>query len=139
MKYVKETGYYGMEYVTAYLRVSSVHPEHGPLIHAQTFIQVDQQVCAELIKQGVPIRGIELRFMRKTLGLSYRELGNMLELSHSAVAKWEKEKKKQRLEPINEAALRSLFAQLMKISIPGWFDSLKGTGKPPRKIEVRAA
>lgn len=138
MKYVKRENYYGLEYVTVYLKVSRTHPKYGDLIQADTIGAAAKSVSSEIVNRKIPLRGVEIKFIRKALGLSLRDMGAALGISHVAVDKWERAKKK-RLDPINEVAVRSLFAQLMKVEISGWFDSLKGTEKAPKKLEIRAA
>jgi DNA-binding XRE family transcriptional regulator len=128
-KFVKEPNWYGLDYVTVLLPVSRVSEQHGELVDAKVWSSAELLVGRELIVRGYPIRGIELKYLRKVLGHSLREFASLLGLSQTAVMKWEKQSKR-RLEPINEVAVRALCAQLLKVEIRAWFDELRGREKP---------
>src|SRR5437762_960591 len=78
-----------------------------------------EKLAAEaLILNGVPIRGRELKFLRKALGFSLERLAKEIDLSDSAIFKWE-HKADERLHPMTEAPLRAFFAEKLGLEIPG--------------------
>lgn len=112
-----------------------IDDEHGESIHAQVLGEVEQQVAAEIISHKLPIRGAEVEFLRKALGLSRLEFAKGLSLSDVAVLKWERAGDK-RLVPINEVAVRAYFAQRLKIKLAGTFDALIGDESTPKKLVI---
>jgi DNA-binding transcriptional regulator YiaG len=110
--------------------------EHGESVHAQVLGEVELQVAAEIILRKLPIRGAEVEFLRKALGLSRLEFAKGLSLSDVAVLKWERTSEK-RLVPINEVAVRAYFAQRLKIKIEGTFDALIGDESTPKKLVIQ--
>ena len=128
MKYIIEKSWCGLKYVTIKLPVARVSQEQGTLVHSKSIQAAEYAVAREIICRTIPIRGIEIQFLRKTLGQSLRDFSTMLGISHTALAKWEK-KVKKRLDPVNEVAVRTLCAQLLNLELRGWFQELLGTGK----------
>ena len=116
--------------------VPMVDSKHGESIHSQVLGEVEQRVAREIIAGKLPIRGVEVEFLRKALGLSRLEFAKGLSLSDVAVLKWERSATK-RLVPINEIAVRAYFAQRLKIKIPGTFDALIGSGVTPKRLVIQ--
>ena len=112
-----------------------IDDEYGEGIQAQVLGEVEHQVAAEIISHKLPIRGAEVVFLRKSLGLSRLEFAKGLSLSDVAVLKWERAADK-RLAPINEVAVRAYFAQRLKIKLEGTFDALIGDESTPKKLVV---
>jgi len=98
---------------------------------------IERKVAKKIIEIGVPVRGAEVRFLRKALGLSLGRLGAALGLSGTAILKWEKEPKK-RLSQINEAVVRSFFAETLKLKINGWFSKLVSHSETPEIMYLKA-
>lgn len=115
-----------------------IDDEYGESIHAQVLGEVEHQVAAEIISRKLPIRGAEIIFLRKSLGLSRLEFAKGLSLSDVAVLKWERTADK-RLAPINEVAVRAYFAQRFKIKLAGTFDALIGDESTPKKLVIHFA
>src|SRR5690348_8192776 len=107
MKYVIEKNWYGLEYVTVKLPVTRSSKEHGDLVHAKSIQAAEIAVAREIITRTIPLRGVEIQYLRKALGQPLRKFSSLLGISHTAVAKWEKQPKK-RLDPVNEVAVRTL-------------------------------
>ena len=89
-------------------------------------------------RQGIPIRGAEVQFLRKSLDLSMEKFGRLLGLSAPAILKWERARIK-RLAPINEVAVRALMAEHLSIEMKGRFTVLKGNPETPTKLLLRVA
>ncbi len=119
-------GYYGLEYVTVVLPVGS--SKHGDVIVVD-FGEVEVKVARLLIEKRVPLRGKEIKFLRKAIGLSLEKFGAELGVSAPAILKWEREKEDQRLDPINEVAVRALLAEKLGVRITGTFSALRGEEK----------
>lgn len=127
-------GYYGLEYVTVVLPIRP--SKHGDVI-AVDVGEVEMKVARLLIEKRVPLRGKEIRFIRKVIGLSLEKLGAELGISAPAVLKWEREKEEQRLDPINEVAVRALLAEKLGVRMTGTFSALRGEEKAG-KIMLKA-
>ena len=65
-------------------------------------VQIQAQAGSERY-QWIPIKGAEVKFLRKSLGLSMERFGTLPGLSPPAILKWERDLKK-RLHPTNEVA-----------------------------------
>lgn len=126
----------GLEYV--YLENVPVRETaHGEVLDAD-LTQVERRIAIEIVRHGVPIRGAEVQFLRKSLGLSLDRFGKLLGLSAPAILKWERARGK-RLEPTNEVGVRALMAELLGIPLQGSFTVLKGIPATPRRLLLRVA
>ena len=114
-------GYYGLKYITVEFT--------GDRISSSSVDEIDHKVSEYIIKHRSPLRGVEVRFLRKTLSLSLAALGQHLGLSAPAILKWERAEN-ERLAPINEVAVRVLFAELLGVHLTGKFSELMGADKP---------
>jgi DNA-binding transcriptional regulator YiaG len=99
---------------------------------------IERAIAREIVRQGIPIRGAEVQFLRKSLDLSLEKFGRLLGLSAPAVLKWERARTK-RLSPINEVAVRALMAEHLSIEMKGRFTVLKGNPETPTKLLLRVA
>ena len=79
------------------------------------------------------LRGAEIRFLRKTLGLSLERFGRLLGLTAPAILKWERTREK-RLDPTNEVSVRALMAELLDIPLDGKFSVLRGNPDTPVRL-----
>ena len=135
----KQTLHYaicGLEYV--YLEnVPTRETAHGEVIDADLGV-IEREIAAEIVRQGIPIRGAEVRFMRKALGLSLDRFGKLLGLSAPAILKWERALLK-RLEPTNEVGVRALMAEQLGVPIEGKFTVLKGSPQTPQRLSLKVA
>ena len=123
----------GLDYV--YLaNVPLRRTSHGEVIDADP-APIERDIAAEIIRQGVPIRGAEVQFLRKSLGASLQKFGMLLGLSAPAILKWERARMK-RLAPINEVAVRALMAELLGIRLEGTFTVLKGNLDTPTRLSL---
>ena len=76
--------------------------------------QIERQVAEALLEYQVPIRGVEIQFLRQSFGLSLKEFGAHLDLSDVAILKWER-KLLSRVAFVNEIAVRALIAQRLQL------------------------
>jgi len=99
---------------------------------------IERLIATEIVRRGVPLRGAEVQFLRKTLGLSMARFGKLLGLSAAAILKWERARS-QRLLPANEVAVRALIAEQLDLAIEGKFSVLKGMADTPERLMLRVA
>jgi DNA-binding transcriptional regulator YiaG len=126
----------GLDYV--YLEnVPIRQTRHGDVVAADLSL-IERKIAEEIVRQGIPIRGGEVRFLRKSLAVSLQAFGRFLGLSAPAVLKWERARIK-RLNPVNEVAVRALMAERLGITLEGKFTVLKGNGETPARLSLRVA
>jgi DNA-binding transcriptional regulator YiaG len=123
----------GLDYV--YLENVPVRQtKHGEVLDADLAV-IEAEIAKEIVLQGIPIKGAEVRFLRKSLGLSMERFATPLGLSAPAILKWEREPQK-RLHPTNEVAVRALMAERLNISVEGKFTVLKGKIVSPQRLTI---
>lgn len=91
-----------------------------------------------VISKRIPLRGREVKFLRKALGLTFEKFATAIDISDSTVFKWEA-KPDERLHQINEAAVRSFFAEQFGVEMPGKFSELIGTEESPDELVLKAS
>lgn len=97
---------------------------------------IEQLVAKEILKLGIRFRGKEVKFLRKTLGLSLEKMAAKIHLTSGAIQRWEK-KKEESISPVNEIALRAFFCDQFGISIPAHFNDFLGKDSyEPIKLKV---
>lgn len=129
-------GFY-MEYVTV-RNVPLEKTASGKYgVTAHVWGEIEKMVATEILTQKVPLRGREVKFLRKAFGLSARALAELMGISHVAILKWEKQPEK-RLDMANEIAVRAMLATHMHIDMMLKNAVLKGIEKAS-KIEVDAS
>ena len=101
--------YAGLEYITLTCK--------GDRVSFNTALEIEKKI-SEIIIRKMPIRGIELSYLRKQLNLSCAKLSLAINgaLSSSAIAKLEK-KGNIRLSPVNEVFFRTFFAKKLNIEM----------------------
>jgi len=112
----------GLEWLTV-VGVPVSKTEFGEGVDAKVLKKIEDRVAAFIVQKLVPIRGIEVEYLRKTFGYSLGRMGAELGFSPTAILKWERAKEK-RLEKVNEAAVRAWAADKLKIEISGRLSKL---------------
>lgn len=130
------TGYYGMSYIH-FKNVPMRDSKFGPIIELDIRF-LEELAARAIIEHRVPLRGLEVRFLRKTQGLSMERFAAKLGLTSGAVFKWERDPN-QRLHPVNEAVVRAFFAEVLSVDLRGRLSELIGTDKTPEKIILKAS
>ncbi len=126
----------GLEYV--YLKGVPVREtSHGEVLDVE-LVLIERQIAREVVRQGVPIRGAEVRFFRKSQNQSLDKFGKLLGLSAPAILKWERAGAK-RLAAVNEVAVRALMAERLGIEMKGRFTVLRGNPATSTKLMLRIA
>ena len=91
---------------------------------------VEKLVTKTIIEQKIPIRGKEVKFMRKALGLSLDKFSRDFEITSTTVMKWEKNEDK-RLSLVNELAIRMFIKEALDLDIDITFYDLDARSKVP--------
>jgi len=76
--------------------------------------QIDRMIADAIIRQGVPLRGREVLFLRKALKMNRNQWAEKLDVTASGILRWEQGGDK-RLSRINEVAIRILCAEELGI------------------------
>ena len=97
---------------------------------------IEKAIARKLIEARIPIRGMEVVFLRKTLGLYLKEWASEFGLTASGVLKWEKQPN-VRLSKVNEAAVRSYVAEKLRIPINGAWSKLVAKEATPKKLSLQ--
>lgn len=95
--------------------------------------EIERFVAAEIIRQHLPLRGKEVLFLRKALGLSMEKFAVSLGLTAASILKWERASGK-RLALINEFAVRGFVAERLKVKEAVRFSDLSDTTETPKKV-----
>jgi transcriptional regulator with XRE-family HTH domain len=86
---------------------------------------LDRLAAIAVLIEKIPLRGKEVQFLRKVIGLSMEKFAGKLGLSSGTIFHWEKAEL-DRLATVNELAVRSLVAEELGIEISGKFSDLLG-------------
>lgn len=97
---------------------------------------IEKSIARKLIEARVPIRGREVLFLRKTLGMSLKDWSAEFGLSAAGVMKWEKSPE-VRLSKVNEAAVRALSAEKLRIDIDGIWSNLVAKEDTPKRLSLK--
>jgi hypothetical protein len=123
----------GLDYV--YLIVPVLKIKGGEEMIDLPMGVIDRGIAFKIIEDRVPIRGAEVAFLRKALGLSLKDWANNFGLSAAGVLKWEKAVGK-RLAPVNEAAVRAFCAEELGVEVNGTWSELIADDETPKKVSV---
>src|SRR5665213_1851243 len=89
--------------------------KHGDIIDLD--LEVLERLAAQAIgEQLVPLRGKEVRFLRKVMGLSYEKFAGPMDLSAATVMKWERAES-DRLHLVNEVTVRAFVAERLGLHV----------------------
>ncbi len=124
----------GLDYV--YLIVPVLKLKGGEEIIDLPMGVIDKGIAFKIIEDRVPIRGAEVLFLRKALGLSLKGWADKFGLSAAGVLKWERARDK-RLAPVNEAAVRAFCAEHLGVELEGTWSELVADDKTPKKVAVK--
>ena len=126
----------GLDYVI-FKSVPMRESKYGDVIDFNPGL-MEKMVAEAVIRERVPIRGLEVGFLRKTLALSLERFAKELNLTAAAVRKWEL-KETERLHLVNEVAVRSFVAEQLGIEMSGKFSELIATKQFPNELVLKAS
>lgn len=123
----------GLDYV--YIRVPVQNADGEEFIDLPVGV-IEKAIAKKIIEARVPIRGAEVLFLRKTFGMSLKDWASEFGLSAAGVMKWEKNSS-TRLSKVNEAAVRALSAEKLKIEISGEWSNLISKQNTPKRLSLK--
>ena len=124
----------GLDYV--YVNVPVCKDKDGEEYIDLPMGAIEEGIARKLIEARVPIRGLEVMFLRKTFGMSLKVWAAEFGLSAAGVMKWEKSSK-TRLSKVNEAAVRALSAEKLGLEIDGVWSNLVAKESTPKRISLK--
>lgn len=74
---------------------AKISPKYGELIAGEVLHNCEKIAVWAMILFKVTIRGKEFNIIRKTLGLSMEQLGNLINVQKSTISLWEKDQNKE--------------------------------------------
>lgn len=97
--------------------------------------QIDEMIARAIISQSTPIRGKEVLFLRKALGMNRNQWAEKLAMTASGILRWEQGFDK-RLSRINEVAIRMLCAEELGIKLEGKWSAVICDSEVPARLEI---
>ena len=91
--------------------------------------ELDRVIARHLIEKPGHLDGAEIRFLRKLLGFSGRDLAATIGVAPETVPRWENNR--QPMDHGHDHALRALAAVRAPIEDYRLFDALRGISRPP--------
>jgi DNA-binding CsgD family transcriptional regulator len=125
----------GLTYVTI-SKVPIKKNEYGTIIDLEPRV-LEKIVAIELIKQKIPITGVEFRLLKSAMQLSNESIGQKLGINRNTVLKWGKDLHKRIPKPY-EMLVRLLAADIFGIHMIATIHDLEALNKT-KKITVQAA
>lgn len=99
--------------------------------------QIDSQIAAAIVREGVPLRGKEVLFLRKALGMNRNQWAKKLGVTASGILRWEQGGDKL-LSKINAVAIRLLCAEELGVALAATWSAVAGEDEQPERLEVAA-
>ena len=124
----------GLDYVYLIIPVSKT--SHGEEYIDLPMGVIDRAIATKLIEERVPVRGSEVIFLRKALGMTLSRWGKELGLSPAGILKWEKGHKR-RLSRVNEAAVRAFCAEQLGVDLTGKWSDLVALNSTPKRLSLK--
>jgi DNA-binding transcriptional regulator YiaG len=124
-----------LEYIV-FKNVPMRSSKHGDVVDIDLGV-LEQLAAKAVVETLLPLRGKEVRFLRKVLGLSYEKFAGPMDLSAATVMKWERAET-NRLHLVNEVAVRSFVAERLGLHVDSVFSKLVG-GHTPEVLELKAS
>jgi DNA-binding transcriptional regulator YiaG len=125
----------GLEYV--YLVNAPIGVDEGEEYIDLPPEQIDKMIATEIIRQGIPLRGREVLFLRKALKMNCNQWAEKLDVTASGILRWEQGGDK-RLSKINEVAIRMLCAEELGVELEGKWSAVVAGSHVPERLEVAA-
>ncbi|MBF0300153.1 MAG: hypothetical protein HQK51_15635 [Oligoflexia bacterium] len=132
--------FWGLEYITIENVPLKESSSHNDVLNIDLAI-IEKKVATLIVENyHIPIRGKEVKFLRKVAGLSMSKFAVFLGLSAPAIKKWEDSPYK-RIGRINEVAVRALVGELLGINTDKkpWFSYLYSETQKAEKIILKAS
>ena len=98
---------------------------------------IDRMIATAIVREGIPLRGREVLFLRKALKMNRNQWSDKLGVTSSGILRWEQGSDK-RLSRINEVAIRMLCAEELGIELVGKWSAVVTGDEFPERLEVAA-
>ncbi len=108
----------GLEYVFI-KKVKAINTKYGHSVNIPNVKELHEKIAIAILKNNIPFRGKELRFLRKTTGITQVDLANLLNVGQSTIANWEGKDLEQLIDPSHAYFLQQLFREKYGLSIVG--------------------
>jgi DNA-binding transcriptional regulator YiaG len=97
-------------------------------------------IAEAVVTNSIPLRGREVQFLRKTVGMKKTELAARMGITSAGVSKWENQPDRL-LSKVNQAALKIIIAEVLGVngSLPVEWDFMATDADTPSRLEVEAA
>ena len=125
----------GLEYV--YIINAPIGTEDGEEYIDLPPEQIDRLIATEIIRQGIPLRGREVLYLRKALKMNRNQWSDKLGVTASGILRWEQSGDK-RLSKINAVAIRMLCAEELGVALEGKWSSVVAGQEITERLEVAA-
>lgn len=99
---------------------------------------LERGIAKYILQSTTPIRGAEVKYLRKVLGKSMEEFAREFNLSSAAIFKWEKDPAKY-IGSINESAIRKVVGERLNIEVAATLRGLMATMHQPEEVVLSAA
>ena len=108
----------GLEYV--YIKkVKAINTPYGAAVNISNVKELHEKIAISILKNNIPLRGKELKFLRKTSGITQVDLSDLLNVGQSTVANWEGKEIDQTIDPSHAYFLQQFFREKYGLSIVG--------------------
>jgi DNA-binding transcriptional regulator YiaG len=134
MKTMDLKKYGGLDYVKVLHLPLRVSKSVGDIVDIR-LRDLELEIANELLRQHVPLRGREVEFLRKVLGLSMERFAAKLGLTSGTILRWERGKD-TRLAFVNEYAVRGFVADALGGKVTIKFSDLSDSSKTPERLVV---
>lgn len=108
----------GLEYIYV-KKVKSIQTPYGEAINIPNAKDLHNKIAIAILEHNIPLRGKELRFLRKTCGIKQVDLSNWLGVGQSTIANWEGKDIDKIIDSSHSYFLQQLFREKFKLSILG--------------------
>src|SRR3989339_1520696 len=108
----------GLEYVFI-KKVKAINTKYGRSINIPNVKELHEKIAFAILKNNIPLRGKELRFLRKTSGITQVDLANLLNVGQSTIANWEGKDIDQLIDHSHAYFLQQFFREKYGLSILG--------------------
>ncbi len=78
----------GLEYIFV-KKVKSIQTPYGEAINIPNAKELHNKIAIAILENNIPLRGRELKFLRKTCEIKQVDLSHWLDLGQSTIANWE--------------------------------------------------
>lgn len=106
----------GLEYV--YIKkVRAINTSYSLSVNIPKVKEIHEKIVTLILKHNIPLRGKELRFIRKTLKIIQVDLSNLLGIAQSTLVTWESKELDQQIDSAHSYFLQQYFREKCGLSL----------------------